>query len=37
MEAIIFQISFKWLFDGFAIVSGGENSIKSKVKMREGG
>ena len=35
VEAIIFQISFKWLFDGFVIKGGSEGGVKGEVKMRE--
>ena len=37
VEAIVFQISFKWLFNGFVMESGGESGVEGEVKMREGG
>ena len=36
MEAIVFQIGFKWLFNGFVMEGGGEGSVEGEVKMREG-
>ena len=33
VEAIVFRIGFKWLFDGFVM----ESSVEGEVKMREGG
>jgi hypothetical protein len=36
VEDIVFQIGFKWIFNGSVMESGAEGGVESVVKIKEG-